>query len=181
MVSSTRVSRMMRTQPGNRQGILPARMVGRSLCLNMRYLGTEAERVEKIRGGILDGIPPYFLFVQALVLFFFMGVSFAQGTNQLKMPTRGIQYQVKNHQVYPTRIDDPTPEELSAAKGLESLLVDQLVQEMRKTVHESDLMPASHGEKVYRQMLDSEYSRMLGDSGMLGISDLVIAEMRGRK
>ena len=168
---------MMRTQPGNRQGILPARMVGNNLCSEKRYLGMEAERVEKIRGGVPDGIPPHFFISVMTFLVFFTGTSFAQ----MKMPSRGIQYQVKNHQVYPVRIEDPTPEELSAARGLESLLVDQLVQEMRKTVPENDLIPASHGEKVYRQMLDSEYSRMLSDSGMVGISDLVIAEMRGRK
>ena len=39
----------------------------------------------------------------------------------------------------------------------------------------------SHGEKVYRQMLDSEYARMLSNSGSIGIADMVVAEMKRKK
>ncbi len=64
---------------------------------------------------------------------------------------------------------------------MEALMVDQMIQEMRKTVPDNDIVPVSHGERVYRSMLDSEYARILSESGTLGIADLVVAEMRGGK
>ncbi|MEW6056013.1 MAG: rod-binding protein [Bdellovibrionota bacterium] len=75
----------------------------------------------------------------------------------------------------------PTQEELAAARGLEGLLVDHLIQEMRKSVPENEFMPASHGEKVFRQMLDSEYARLMSEAGVLGIADLIVAEMQGKR
>jgi len=81
----------------------------------------------------------------------------------------------------PQQETPPTPEELSAARGVESMLVDQMIQEMRKTVPESEYMPASQGEKIFRQMLDSEYARILSESGSTGIADLVLAQIKGKR
>ncbi len=74
-----------------------------------------------------------------------------------------------------------TKEEWAAAKGMEQLFVEQMVQELRKSVPENDLVPLSNGERIYRQMLDSEYSRMMTDSYNFGIAELVLAEIQGRK
>ena len=75
----------------------------------------------------------------------------------------------------------PTAEELAAAQGVEAMLMDHLLQEMRKTVPENEFMPANQGEKIFRQMLDSEYSRILSESGGIGIAELVLAQMRGKR
>lgn len=75
----------------------------------------------------------------------------------------------------------PTAEELAAAQGVEAMLVDHLLQEMRKTVPENEFMPANQGEKIFRQMLDSEYARILSESGGIGIAELVLAQMRGKR
>lgn len=75
----------------------------------------------------------------------------------------------------------PTAEELEAAQGMESLMIEQMVQEMRKSVQHSDLLPVSNGEKIYQQMLDLEYSKQMSKSGRFGIADLVLEQLRGQR
>ncbi|MGE4232175.1 MAG: rod-binding protein [Bacteriovoracia bacterium] len=68
-----------------------------------------------------------------------------------------------------------------AAKGLESILVEMMIQEMRKSVPQNDIIPVSQAEKIYRQMLDSEYAKVLVDSGSIGIADLVVAQFGAKR
>ncbi|MBI3558482.1 MAG: rod-binding protein [Deltaproteobacteria bacterium] len=75
----------------------------------------------------------------------------------------------------------PTPEELSAARGMEQMMVDLMITEMRKSVPENEVVPLSQGERIFRQMLDQEHARMLTEGGTLGIADLVLAQMRGKR
>lgn len=75
----------------------------------------------------------------------------------------------------------PTPEMLAAARGMEQMLLDHLIQEMRKTVPESEFMPAGQAEKIFRGMLDSEYARMLSEAGGVGIAPLVLDQLRGKR
>jgi len=77
--------------------------------------------------------------------------------------------------------EEATSEELEAAQGIESLMVDLLIQEMRKTVPENDIIPVSQGEKIFRSMLDSEYAKTISQSGTLGITDLVLEQMKGKR
>ena len=74
-----------------------------------------------------------------------------------------------------------TEEEREAAKGLESLLINQMVEEMRKSVPENELVPKSQAERVFESMLDSEYARAMSASGNFGIADQVLAEMKGKR
>lgn len=82
----------------------------------------------------------------------------------------------------PLQYDRPaTPEMVAAARGMEQMLLDHMIQEMRKTVPESEFQPASQGEKIFRTMLDSEYARMLSESGGVGIAPLVLDQLRGKR
>jgi hypothetical protein len=74
-----------------------------------------------------------------------------------------------------------TPQELAAARGLESMLVNLMIDEMRKSVPENDLIPTSQGERIFRQMLDQQYADKISESSMLGIADLVVAQMHGKR
>lgn len=75
----------------------------------------------------------------------------------------------------------PTPEQLAAARGFEAMMIDHLIQEMRKSVPDNELMPASQGEKIFRQMLDTEYARKLSESGGIGIAGLVLEQLQGKR
>ncbi len=152
-------------QPGNRRGKAPARMVGRSFGTEIkRSIGTEAKSVNVISRRIHGW---------SLLLLFISLQSFAGTMSGQKFP-------MKQQQIIPQRVE-ATPEEWEAASGIEALMIDNLLQEMRKSVPENELIPVSHGEKVYRQMLDSEYARMLSNSGSIGIADMVVAEMKRKK
>ena len=74
-----------------------------------------------------------------------------------------------------------TPEELAAARGMEQMMVDLMITEMRKSVPENEVVPLSQGERIFGQMLDQEHARMLTEGGTLGIADLVLAQMRGKR
>jgi flagellar protein FlgJ len=73
---------------------------------------------------------------------------------------------------------------MKVAKGFENMFVQHLVGEMRKTVQRGDLVPESQAERIYRSMLDNEYSQKMSDTGQLGLSKLIydhlLRESRGR-
>ena len=75
----------------------------------------------------------------------------------------------------------PTAEEMQAARGLEYLLVKNMVEQMRKTVPESEFMPKSHSERIFESMLDDEYVSRISESGQLGVAEQIVAQMRGRR
>lgn len=63
------------------------------------------------------------------------------------------------------------------AQEFESLFSSMMLRAMRKTVGENPLIPASMGEKIYTEMLDDEYSKMLSKHSSLGLSDLIVKEL----
>ena len=64
-----------------------------------------------------------------------------------------------------------------AAREFEAVFVGFMVKAMRTTVGDNPLMPASMGEKIYTDMLDTEYSRMLSEKGTLGLADLILKQI----
>lgn len=59
------------------------------------------------------------------------------------------------------------------SKSFEALLVNQMIGEMRKTVGSGGLIQESHAEKVFKSMLDSEYSQKISQTGELGLSKMI--------
>ena len=76
---------------------------------------------------------------------------------------------------------EASQEELQAARGLEQMYIKQMIDEMRKSIPDNEWMPSSQGEKIFRQMLDDEYSRMISESGTIGIADLIVADFKRRR
>jgi len=79
-----------------------------------------------------------------------------------------------------------TPEERSAAsekqlRGVAELYEKQflreMVKQMRTTVGESTLMPASFAEKYYREQLDEQYVESWGDRGGIGLGKLIYDQL----
>lgn len=175
MVGNTSTSWKTGTHTGNRHGHEPARMVGNYLCSEKREPRTEAGGVMQTcdQGpGAIHGCGLWSRIFLAFVAVFLAVAAHAA------TPSANVAGGV----LAPPLVDrPPTPEELAAAKGMEQMLADLLIQEMRKSVPENDLVPVSQGERVFRQMLDNEYARVIGDAGMLGIADLVLAQMRGKR
>jgi flagellar protein FlgJ len=63
-----------------------------------------------------------------------------------------------------------------AAEEFESLLIEQLVREMRKSVPRSELFGNRDSEQMFEELLDGEYARHMVRRGGLGIADLLMAQ-----
>jgi len=64
------------------------------------------------------------------------------------------------------------------AKEFESIFSSMMIKAMRKTIADNPLLPNSMGEKIYTEMLDDEYARLIGEGGTLGLSALIEKELR---
>lgn len=63
------------------------------------------------------------------------------------------------------------------AKMYEKQFLREMVKAMRGTVTASELVPQSMGEKIYRSQLDEEYVENWGNSGGLGLSDMIYEQI----
>lgn len=60
------------------------------------------------------------------------------------------------------------------AQEFESILVKQLLDEMRKTLHkENRLFEGGMGEEIFEDMLYTEYSRMFAKAGNFGVAEAI--------
>lgn len=66
------------------------------------------------------------------------------------------------------------------AKMYEKQFLREMVKAMRSTVSESELVPQSMGEKIYRSQMDEEYVEQWGNSGGLGLSDMIYDKIMDR-
>jgi len=52
-----------------------------------------------------------------------------------------------------------------------------MLKAMRSTVGENPLMPQSFGEKIFTEMLDSEYSKSITNTSNLGLAEMIVKEL----
>jgi len=182
---------MTKTRTGNRLGLvlnvmalsrndqMPARMVGQNFCSDiLRFDSMDAgwlvaEKSSRIprtnSSGICDrrGVVSYALLLFAMFLMLIMGSNHAgaQTAGRMMAPPES----------------PPTADELAAAQGIESMFVSMMIDEMRKSVPENELVPTSQGERIFRQMLDTEYARMITESSSIGLAELVLAQIKGKR
>lgn len=67
----------------------------------------------------------------------------------------------------------------AACDEIESLFVYEMLKQMRSSIPKGGLIPEGPGEKIYRDMLDEEYSKIIVRSpGRLGLSDLLYRQLK---
>lgn len=64
-----------------------------------------------------------------------------------------------------------------ACREFEEYFVNQMFQEMRKTVHSSGLIPKSQGEKIFEDMLYEEYSKEIAKEQGIGIAQMMFEQL----
>lgn len=76
-------------------------------------------------------------------------------------------------------LDDPAYQKKlkDACKGFESMFIQMMWKEMRKTVPENSLFGESNGEKIFRDMLDTEMSDRMSEAGGLGLADVMYKQL----
>ncbi|PIT99370.1 MAG: hypothetical protein COT74_10215 [Bdellovibrionales bacterium CG10_big_fil_rev_8_21_14_0_10_45_34] len=97
--------------------------------------------------------------------------------SKAQMPiTRTINQDVTQSQKQAARPNTQTtknPQIAGAAKMFESQFLRQMIKEMRSTVPESEWMPASMGEKIFREQLDDHYADDWATQGGIGLADII--------
>lgn len=76
-------------------------------------------------------------------------------------------------------LDDPAYQKKlkDACKGFESMFIQMMWKEMRKTVPENSLFGEFDGEKIFRDMLDTEMSDRMSEAGGLGLADVMYKQL----
>ena len=66
-----------------------------------------------------------------------------------------------------------------ACQEMEALFIHQMLREMRATVPESGLLPESAAAKIYRDMLDEAYSKIIAESrDNLGLGEMLYRQLK---
>lgn len=67
----------------------------------------------------------------------------------------------------------------AACQEIEAIFVYEMLKQMRASIPKGGLIPEGTGEKIYRDMLDEEYSKIISKSpDNLGLSDLLYQQLR---
>jgi soluble lytic murein transglycosylase-like protein len=64
------------------------------------------------------------------------------------------------------------------AHEFESLFASFMLRAMRKTTGNNPLFPMSTGERIYTDMLDSEYAKLLSSNGSFGLADMILDQLQ---
>ncbi|MBC8259947.1 MAG: rod-binding protein [SAR324 cluster bacterium] len=64
------------------------------------------------------------------------------------------------------------------ANEFEAIFIKQMLKSMRKSTVESELLPKSEGEKLFRSMLDEQYARLSAKSGSLGLGEMIYQQLK---
>ncbi|MGI6145108.1 MAG: rod-binding protein [Peptococcia bacterium] len=67
-----------------------------------------------------------------------------------------------------------------ACQEIEAMFVQHMLKQMRATVPKGGLIPESMASKMYQEMLDAEYSKLIASSPhhSLGIADLIYQQLK---
>lgn len=64
-----------------------------------------------------------------------------------------------------------------ACQEFESYFLSEMIKNMRKTVPDGGLIKKSNGEKIYQEMLDSEYASNISKEKGVGLSELMFRQL----
>lgn len=63
------------------------------------------------------------------------------------------------------------------AQKMESLFINMMLKEMRKTIHKTSLFDGGFGEEVFNDMLYEEYANILSKTANFGLSNQIYQQM----
>jgi len=76
---------------------------------------------------------------------------------------------------------DKTDAQLRAAcTEMESLFITYLLKEMRATVDKSGFISGGQAEEIFTSLLDVELSKKISGAGGIGLSSILLEQLRGK-
>jgi Rod binding domain-containing protein len=76
--------------------------------------------------------------------------------------------------------DSADPKLKGACEEMEALFLHHLLSEMRKTIEKSGLVDGGRAEEIYTSLMDAELAQQMARDGGLGLSSLLLEQMRDR-
>ena len=64
-----------------------------------------------------------------------------------------------------------------ACEELESVFLEQLLKEMRRTVPKDDLFSGGRGEDVFQSMFDQEIAKKMAGRGGIGLAEILVRQL----
>lgn len=69
---------------------------------------------------------------------------------------------------------------MESCQEIEAIYIHQMLRQMRATVPQGGLINESSASKMYQEMLDEEYSKLMAKShNSLGIADMLYKQLKG--
>lgn len=66
-----------------------------------------------------------------------------------------------------------------AAQGFEAIFIDMVFKSMRSSLDENGILtPKSQGEKMFEDLLYTEYSNKMSKTGKFGLADLIYNQIK---
>jgi flagellar protein FlgJ len=62
-------------------------------------------------------------------------------------------------------------------RDFESLLLEQMLKEMRNTIPDSPLFGKDRGREIFNELLDGEYARVMEKRGGIGLADFMLTRL----
>ena len=81
------------------------------------------------------------------------------------------------HVVNSPDINQADKELKEACKGFESMFLDMMYRQMRKTVPESPMFGKSNAMSIFEDMRDTELMKQTAESGGIGLADLLYKQL----
>lgn len=67
---------------------------------------------------------------------------------------------------------------MDACRGFEALFIEQMMKSMRNATIESDFVKKSSGEKIFTEMLDSEFSMLASAQSEGGLASIMFEQLK---
>ncbi len=80
----------------------------------------------------------------------------------------------------PEVIDKSSPE-YQAAQGFENQFVEQMVKEMRKSVHEDPEIANTPGHQIFQSWQDEQYANTITQTQGIGLAELIVRQLHEKE
>ncbi len=88
----------------------------------------------------------------------------------------GIQSGLKGLKTRQSEKDTPQMLE-KACKDFESIFIDHMMREMRKTIPQDGLLDGGQAEQLYTGMLDTEMAKSISSQGGMGLASVLYRQL----
>lgn len=84
---------------------------------------------------------------------------------------------IVNYSIESKKITTTNKKELEAAKELSQVLIKQFLDIALKADENNELFSIGYGGKIYNEMMNDEYAKLLSEPGNAGLTEQILSEL----